>query len=171
MDWFDRILLIIAFVCIYALVGINHSRISDLEGAAKPKQPTTLVDVLHRQEAKLAAWAKANNVVFPDVWAAACMETTDPELCIAMVKQESHGRTDLKVGPAGEVGPFQILPRHWEWLVGFPSREPKKAARQWDLIMIDLQEKRSLPAAIGAYNGNGKSYVFNVWTAYREVSR
>jgi len=135
------------------------------EETAWDQELTTLKSL----EPRLSTWAKANNVIFPDVWAAACSETTDPELCIVMVQQESNGRTDLKLGKHGEVGPFQIIPKHWQWLTGYPSHSPKKAAQQWDLIMIELQERRSLPAAIGCYNGNGDGYVYEVWTKYQEV--
>ena len=174
MDTLDRgVVCILAIACwsFTLVVYLDVMKINERHAAEDAKAIcSTPAQYLYAEEKRLVQWAKANDIVFPDIWAEACMMTSEPQLCMAVLKQESGGRTDLRTGRHGEVGPFQIVPKFWKHLVGYPSQEPKKAALQWDLIMSELQETRSLAAAIGKYNGTGnKGYVISVWTMRQEM--
>lgn len=168
---FTLLMFVSSVACGLAISAIVQIKRIEERHKADDAKAVAAVAVLHDQEQHIAAYLKSQGAVDPAIFAAACMETSNPELCAAVALIESNCRVYSPRGAAGEIGPFQIIEGNWSWMVGKPSNDPFAAARQWDLIHAHLLEASpSLAFAIGSYNGmNNAGYVFKTWAHYKKM--
>jgi len=174
MTIFEKVCVVVMVLSCWAIGIFNVLSIDSIikRHAAEDSKVvcTTLAQALHNEEKRLEQYLHANGSRYSREMAAACMLTSNPQLCGAMALVESTANPYVAPGDSGKSkGAFQIQERYWKHFVGSIETDPFLQAEQWDAIMALLLETRSLPGAISAYNGHGKGYVSKVWVHYREL--
>lgn len=110
---------------------------------------------LSRRIEKFAVAHGADPAVAPELaeLLAACEH---PRVLAAMGAKES-GFNPKAVGKAGEVGAWQVIPKHW----GHPGRSLSSQAKHSEAILQELvaASKGRLEAAVRKYNGSGPKAV------------
>lgn len=106
---------------------------------------------LSRRIEKFAVAHGADPAVAPEL--AELLATCEHPRVLAAMGAKESGFNPKAVGKAGEVGAWQVIPKHW----GHPGRSLSSQAKHSEAILQELvaASKGRLESAVRKYNGSG----------------
>lgn len=160
MDAIDRVLLGVTLLCMVGMltvVGIKVSHIERIMVESEQefeRQVQAEIDEKTQRHRRIISFLRTKDGRYPEVVAAACMETDDPAMCAAIALAESTANPFCLPGDGGASrGGWQVQPKWW----GKVSADPFKQAKQseWVFKTLVMRYNGSVINALRAYNGDG----------------